>query len=180
MRPSAGGVWPLALTWHRKRKNAQIARSGRPVRGWCLPARAVIAAAATSLLLEAVAAVDGFVAARLERHTRLAPARRAGGRVHLTRRAIALVPATPAGHGCLTRGTALRAARGGVREPATHVELLFAGREHEVTSALATPKCLIGGQTCYLPSGHTRASCELTTGVRATSLQTDPTLGRTL
>src|SRR5215472_15672432 len=78
-----------------------------------LPAGAVAAATtaaarATAHLLVAVAAVDGLVAAWLERHARLVSAVGAGGSVHLSLAAITAVAA--AAHRGLARGTALGAA----------------------------------------------------------------------
>src|SRR5439155_10177935 len=71
-------------------KRTRRARRGPPGRGWCadrLVARAGVAAAAAAataaLLGEAVRAVDRLVAARLERHARLAAAGRADRGEHL-------------------------------------------------------------------------------------------------
>jgi len=102
---------------------------------------AVTTAAATAHLLVAVAAIDGLVAARLEWHTRLTPARAAGGHEHL-----AATAGSATIHGGLARSAALRATGRGVHQPTAGIELLLAGREQEFTSAFATTKCLIGGQ----------------------------------
>jgi len=114
-----------------------------------LPAGAVAAAtarAATDLLV-AVAAIDGLVAARLERHTSLPATRRADSGIHLARRSLPTVRAATA-HRSLARRAAFRAARRRVHQPFACVKFLLAGREHELTTALATPKRLIGGQNC--------------------------------
>src|SRR5262249_50671613 len=87
---------------------------------------------------------DGLVAAWLERHPRLVPAVGAGGSEHLPLAAITAVAA--AAHRGLARGTALRATGRRMHQPTAGVEFLLAGCEHEVTPALATPECLIGGQ----------------------------------
>ena len=128
-----------------------------------LPARAVAASVAATgapaNLLEAVAAVDGLIATRLEWHARLATARGADGGVHLARAAIGSVAAaTTAGHGGLARRAALWAARWGVHQTPALVKLLLSDREHKVTAALATPQCLIGGQAGNLSSGTECAS----------------------
>ena len=62
-------------------------------------------AAAAAHLLVAVAAIDGLVAARLERNTRLASARAAGCDEHLAATAIT---AASARHRRFARRTALR------------------------------------------------------------------------
>lgn len=114
-----------------------------------LPAGAVAAAAAaapraTTHLLVAIAAIDGLVAAWLEGHTRLVPAVGAGGSEHLPLATITAIAA--ATHRGLARGAALRASGRRMHQPTAGVEFLLAGCEHEVTPALATPECLIGGQ----------------------------------
>ena len=121
-----------------------------------LPAGAVAAtatrtaASAATHLGEAIAAIHGLVAARLERHAGLAAAVRAGRCVHLTRGTVAAISA---GHRCLARIAALRATCGSVRQPFAGVELLLACREDEVTAAVAASECLIGGQNSNLLSG---------------------------
>lgn len=146
---------------------------------WVLPARGtVVAPAATALLLEALAAVHGLVASRLERYACLTSAGRARRGIHLTRGSVAAVGASR--HGRLARRTALRTARGGVHQTPAHVKLLLAGREDKITTALATPKCLIGGQACYLPSGQPAPLASWPMAREHPRLATYPTLGRTL
>ena len=121
-----------------------------------LPAGAVAAAtarpatSAAAHLGEAVAAIDGLVAARLEGHTRLAAAVRADGGIHLTWGAFAAISAR---HGRLARGAALRTTRRRVRQPLAGVKLLLAHCEDEVSSTVAAAECLIGGQNTNLLSG---------------------------
>src|SRR5579859_8132155 len=137
-----------------RKSHARDAREscGITTNGGCarLPAGAVAAAAAARAatdLLVAVAAINGLVAARLERHTGLAATRRANGGIHLARRSLPTVRAATT-HRRLARRAALRAARRCVHQPFACVKFLLAGREHELTTALATPKRLIGGQNC--------------------------------
>src|SRR5438045_773602 len=114
---------------------------------------------------EAVRAVDGLVAARLEGDLGLLAAARAGGREHLPARAVvaaavaaraAVVAATATATATeavaarrvaeaaaaaaallLARAPALRAASGLVGQAAALVELLLAGRERELLAAVA-------------------------------------------
>jgi len=142
---------PLALS------SAYAANQVRPTTE--LPAGAVAAATtaasrATTHLLVAVAAIDGFVATRLEGHTRLVPAVGAGGGEHLPLAPITTIAA--ATHGGLARGAALWATGRRMHQPTGGVEFLLAGCEHKVTPALATPECLIGGQDQNLSSGQVR------------------------
>ena len=105
--------------------------------------------AATTHLLVAVAAIDGLVAAWLEGNARLATAGAACRNEHLAATAVAATR-----HRRLARRTALWAAGRGVHQAAAGVEFLLAGREQEFTSALATTKCLIGGQGQNLSFGY--------------------------
>src|SRR5262249_52532660 len=95
---------------------------------------------------EALRAVDGLVAARLEGDLGLLAALRAGRREHLPTRAVVAataptgrvgVAATPAPALLLARAPALRAAAGLVHEPAALVELLLPGGERELLPAIA-------------------------------------------
>ena len=126
-------VWPDA---------GMDARSARCVVR-CLPggAAAVPAAArgAGADLLEAIAAIDGLVATRLEGYPRLTATRRAGGDVHLALGALA--------HAGFAGRAALRAARRLVGQAFAGIEVLLARREYEVLPAITAPKGQIGGQT---------------------------------
>ena len=120
-----------------------------------MAAAATTAATRTAThLLVAIAAIDGLVAAWLERYTRLVPAVGAGGGEHLPLTPITTIAA--ATHGGLARGAALWATGRRMHQPTARIELLLAGREHEITPALATPECLIGGQDQNLSSGQVR------------------------
>lgn len=114
-----------------------------PARARAVAAGAATASAAAALLLEAVAAVHGLIATRLERYARLAAAGAAGRDEHLTTTAVSAAAAI---HRRLARRAALGAARWRVHQSTAGVEFLLAGREQKFTSAFATTKCLIGGQ----------------------------------
>src|SRR5205809_911144 len=99
-------------------------------------------------LLEAGAAVDGLVAAGLERHACLATAVAAGSREELTRATHAPAPAVgtaAATHatGGATRRTAGRATSRLVHEAARGVELLLAGRPCEFLTAVFAGQSLV-------------------------------------
>src|SRR5437588_37111 len=102
---------------------------------------------------EAVAAVDGLVAAWLEGHAGDPAAAGAG---HLEELTGATTPgsgsATTTAHACgATRGAARRAARRGVGETARGEELLLSLGPDEVHAALAAPKGLVNGHCALLP-----------------------------
>src|SRR5450755_2621328 len=113
-----------------------------------------------AVLAEAVAAIDGAVAARLERQFRHAAAIAAGGFEHLALRAIvgpavaapliALAAAgSPIGAAAslrLTRVAASRATSGVVGEALLGVEVLFASRESELRIAIRARQGSIGIQ----------------------------------
>src|SRR5947209_4282331 len=111
--------------------------------------------------LEAVVAVDRLVAARLERNFRLLPAAAAGHAVHLARAApagvaasvraagVAAVPAAALAR-VLARGAAVGAAVRLVLEALRREELLFAGREEELRTAVGAGQPFIGIQSSRL------------------------------
>jgi len=112
------------------------------------------AATARLLLLEAVPAIHGAVAARLERHLGLATAVRALRRVHLARagRVAAAAPsatvpaaaATTIAAGGLAGTPAVRAALRLVRETTARVEFLVVGCEDELRSTIDAGQISVG------------------------------------
>ena len=105
------------------------------------------------MLLEALAAIDRFITARLEGHLRLLPAIRADRGIHLPRATVAIAASAPAG--ALAGRAALWAAAGLIRQPPAGVELLLSRREEELTSAVATLQRHIAGQMQTLFSDQT-------------------------
>lgn len=88
--------------------------------------------------MEAIAAVDGLVAARLERNFRYTAALAAGRAKHLALAAAAAESATASAAlasatGRLTRRTAIRAAVRFIGKALHSEELLLAGRKRELT-----------------------------------------------
>src|SRR5262249_12794806 len=142
--------------------------------------------AAAPDLLEAGRAVDGPVAARLERHARLAAAVRAGRREQLPARTLVAIVAPRA---TVARGvvvalravgvaaalslaglTALRAAAGVVRQPPALVELLLPGREGELPPAVAAGQnAVLKNHRALLLVRIGRASARITRSERSMS-----------
>ncbi len=106
--------------------------------------------AARTLLLEAIAAIDRAVAARLEGHPRLATTAgtRGAEKLALTTWAAA---ATPHAALHLAGLAAVGATRGIVGEATAGKELLLTSGEDEVISAVATAERLVGTQSVYGP-----------------------------
>ena len=115
---------------------------------------AAVAATARLLLLEAVSAVHGAIASRLERHFGLAAAVRALRRIHLARarRVAAAAPSatvpaaatTTIAAGSLAGTPAVRAALRLVRETTTRVEFLVVGCEDELRSTIDAGQISVG------------------------------------
>src|SRR5438552_4065497 len=101
---------------------------------------------------EAVAAVDGLVAARLEGHPSDAATVGAGHLVHLTRATESGVAATSAVGGAPGRPAA-GATRGRIGEAARGVELLLTLRPNEIDAAVAAPQGLVYRHAPCPPSG---------------------------
>jgi hypothetical protein len=104
------------------------------------------------LLSKTIAAIDGTVAARLERHPRRLPARGTDGVKHLLASAThsaATHPATATGTtaGGLLCGAAGRTPLGLVREPELREPFLLAGREGERRPTIHTRQLLVAIHT---------------------------------
>lgn len=122
------------------------------------------AATATTpaLGLEAVAAVDGAIAARLEGHFRVLAARRAGHGEELAVSATTVAPATTtaAGRIALARAPAVGTTAGLVGEALGLMKFLFTRREGELGSAIGADKRFVGVRhpttslSFLVPNGH--------------------------
>src|SRR5690242_21596447 len=97
-------VGSVGSPWHTSHHQANAPTS---VCGSALVAPATRAAA---MLLEAFAAIDRFITARLEGHLRLLPAIRADRGIHLPRATVAIAASAPSG--ALAGRAALWAAAG--------------------------------------------------------------------
>jgi hypothetical protein len=113
--------------------------------------RALNGLAVTGPRRETIPAIDRLVAARLKRNLRYAAALAASRSEHLALTAVAAaVRSSAAAAGLFSRGAAIAASAGFVRESFARKELLFVRREWERASAIDAGKGFVGVQLSLL------------------------------